>query len=549
MPIPRSRKDELTAFSVVLIPYVILVKAFWWVDEDAFISFRYAYNFARGNGLRFNLGEPVPVEGYSNFLWTLWCGLIEFLRGDVTFWAPLTSFLAGAILLYRVFVVLHRSLSLNLWVASLATLSLAVFPPFAVWSTSGLETVPVVLVQFLVFEHLVIRHRDTWRGGLAGLTLVLLRVEGVAWAILLGLAAMLSNWLTAARTRKVPLTFFAWVIVGFMIFVAWRYSYYESLISNTALAKNIGLSLAGLERGMQYVAVYMLTFLTPLLIVPAGIIALREKVRAVGLPTLALAVAPIGYSIAVGGDYMTMGRFLVPMFPFSTLLFAWLLEWLWERDPSRKGAAFVGATVAAVIAVSLLPAVDIHLMPERIRAAVDWKAPPYLSEVEKWNVQVRHARRQSEMALALKDVAAPGDSLVTHAIGALGYYSELFIFDRSGLVNREVAALPVSQLVAPGHDKLVPSEFFLKDRPTILEAEIVPMQAVDRTVQSFAEQRQHFEAGLAAHYVTDVKPLEVAEGVTVRRRLVSNLLYPVTSWNKRAGNRVPYAIVMLRQHH
>src|SRR5262245_40897395 len=36
--------------------------------DDAFISFRYAHNFAHGHGLVFNPGHE-RVEGYSNFLW------------------------------------------------------------------------------------------------------------------------------------------------------------------------------------------------------------------------------------------------------------------------------------------------------------------------------------------------------------------------------------------------------------------------------------------------------------------------------------------------
>src|SRR3954468_9274361 len=39
------------------------------IQDDAFISFRYADNLARGNGLVWNLGEY--VEGYTNFLWTI----------------------------------------------------------------------------------------------------------------------------------------------------------------------------------------------------------------------------------------------------------------------------------------------------------------------------------------------------------------------------------------------------------------------------------------------------------------------------------------------
>jgi len=39
------------------------------VQEDAFISIRYAQNLVDGHGLVYNAGER--VEGYTNFLWTL----------------------------------------------------------------------------------------------------------------------------------------------------------------------------------------------------------------------------------------------------------------------------------------------------------------------------------------------------------------------------------------------------------------------------------------------------------------------------------------------
>src|SRR5262249_17994384 len=47
-----------------------------WSCDDAYISSRYAQHLVEGHGLRFNLDprEP-PVEGYTNFLWTLWLAL------------------------------------------------------------------------------------------------------------------------------------------------------------------------------------------------------------------------------------------------------------------------------------------------------------------------------------------------------------------------------------------------------------------------------------------------------------------------------------------
>ena len=49
-----------------------------FVQDDAFITYRYARNLARGEGLVFNPGER--VEGYTNFLWTVMHWLPERLR-------------------------------------------------------------------------------------------------------------------------------------------------------------------------------------------------------------------------------------------------------------------------------------------------------------------------------------------------------------------------------------------------------------------------------------------------------------------------------------
>src|SRR6478672_9599209 len=43
---------------------------FNFVTDDAFISFVYSRNLAEHGKLVFNLGEH-PVEGYTNFLWTV----------------------------------------------------------------------------------------------------------------------------------------------------------------------------------------------------------------------------------------------------------------------------------------------------------------------------------------------------------------------------------------------------------------------------------------------------------------------------------------------
>ena len=84
------------------------------------------------------------------------------------------------------------------------------------------------------------------------------------------------------------------------------------------------------------------------------------------------------------------------------------------------------------------------------------------------------------MGRALREHAAPGDSIVYGAVGAIGYFSRLRVFDRNGLVTREVALRPApDELRSPGHDKNVPPEFFLREghRPTWLGVALAPAEA------------------------------------------------------------------------
>ena len=65
---------------------VLLSLTFLWalhnrfIQDDAFISFRYARNLVDGHGLVFNPGER--VEGYTNFLWTVLMAVSLALDAD-----------------------------------------------------------------------------------------------------------------------------------------------------------------------------------------------------------------------------------------------------------------------------------------------------------------------------------------------------------------------------------------------------------------------------------------------------------------------------------
>jgi arabinofuranosyltransferase len=69
MPRPWHRLVAPLAVAMLAALLLFHLSAFEKLNDDSFISFRYARNLAAGRGLVFNPGER--VEGYTNPLWVL----------------------------------------------------------------------------------------------------------------------------------------------------------------------------------------------------------------------------------------------------------------------------------------------------------------------------------------------------------------------------------------------------------------------------------------------------------------------------------------------
>ena len=113
------------------------------------------------------------------------------------------------------------------------------------------------------------------------------------------------------------------------------------------------------------VVVHFLIFLTPFALFLTTLFALRRERLAVGLPTALIAWAFPAYAIAVTGDFMVMGRFLVPGMAFQTLLLGWTLGDLSRGGQPRKlGAGLFGV---GLLVFGALPAWDVVLAPVELR--------------------------------------------------------------------------------------------------------------------------------------------------------------------------------------
>lgn len=472
---------HVVIIGVALAAYGALATRFWFVIDDAFITFRYSRNLASGLGIRYNAGETPPVEGYSNFLWMMLCAGFEWLRVDPVVLAPAVALLCGAAL---ILLVHHRLavIGVSLPAAAIGTVGLAAFPPVGLWGSTGLETMAFALSIYATFDALVLsRPRPNARVGVvAGIALCLMRVEGPAWAIVILLLACGARWLDgewpAARRRLASVA--GAIAAAFAVYFAWRYAYFGTLVSNTALAKAAVLSLR-FERGVNYVIGFFLTFpATPLVILGGAILAARETRRGAWLAVTAMACAFPIYALVVTGDFMPMGRFLLPAAPFWALLTALLVTGVVQAGRPVR-VALVTALGGALLAVQLAPAWNYHVLPrawlERFRFRHN--TPTFMTEFEVWQDQKNNADDWTHLGNALRRYAeqlAPAPrapSVVLGAIGAAGYYSGLFVFDRHGLVTPRVARRALSPdepLLSAGHDRRVAPEFFLDDEPTIL---------------------------------------------------------------------------------
>lgn len=524
---PEAATGERTGGARVLalglavgLPYALLVQRFWFVCDDAFISFRYSRNWALGHGPRYNLGDGAPVEGYSNFLWMAIGAVVERLGGDISFWMPLLSFVLGGLLLVHFSKTLIRYFDVDVEVATLSTLALACFPPFAVWSTGGLATMAQTLLTFVLYERLVLS-RDRWSGvgaGLAAAALALVRAEGIAWVVVLLIlgtgARLLSRENVSLRRRLAPVAVTAaMVAVIFTAYYAWRYDYYGTLVANTALVK-VSFGLEKLLRGISYVTGFFLAFVTPVVFLACGPAAIRRG----GVPAavaFTMAVAPPTYSAVVGGDYMTMGRMILAGIPFSILLLALALDTAWKNRLDRRGE--VALFAALVIAIGLLPASNIHIVPLSVREYFHFRhnREDVLSELEQWEKMDANAKHWRLRGMALGQVAGPDDSFVAAAIGAVGYYSNVYMYDRNGLVTREVAELPTFEPAdesSPGHEKTVDRDFFLGELPTFLQAKVVYGDNLRRRVRKMVTlPAWKLKGKMKRGWGYDVQPVDLPE--------------------------------------
>ncbi len=459
-----------TCVSIILTAIIFLillvhVNYLRFVCDDAFISFRYAKNFIEGHGLVYNIGER--VEGYTNFLWTLLLSLFMRMGFDPVVVSQVLGIwfsLATILLLLRINRWLYPSPNLFNY---LAPLLLACCGAYAAWSTGGLETSFFTFLIMLGSYFLITGINKTTHFIFSGITFAFVGMTRLDGVIFGGVTFLFVLYLAVVQKKIELKNLLLWIIsflIPFLVYFFWRWSYYEKFLPNTFYVKVGEESLY--HQGLVYLFDFVKRFWIWIMVIPLAFLgkALRSNVNLkMIIPYFVSLILVFSfYVIHVGGDFMDMFRFLVPILPFFFFLVQEGFRGMYFYPPiflKKKPKMILGILEICLIVLSMF----FLAYPSKESNKV-W----YRNGIDSIGLLREYAHIWSKVGLMFKDVAKPGESLSTTAAGAIPYYSELYTIDELGLTLKSPSGLEVRKTHRSGHYKVLVDEFLLSLKPTYI---------------------------------------------------------------------------------
>lgn len=444
-----NRLDRAPLFYLGVL-LLILLGAAWvlrFIQDDAFISFRYSYNLVEGWGLQFNPPgfDPKPVEGYTNFLWTMIMAVPIALGHDVI----IASQLLGLVCFFFALLGTYRLATELLGTRSEAIIAVLIAGTnftFISYATGGLETMLVTALLVWCFRVAAsLKTSDDWTlarmlmiSVLAGLAVLTRMDAGVFLMVIAGLLGL--RWLVLDKPlgQKLALAIVAATpavgMIGAWLF--WKIGYYQDIFPNTYYVKlsdeadPLVTALRGIFFSGKFLISYLvLPFLVILIVRFFKIVRDLNWLALVGILSLWLV-----YIIQTGGDFMEF-RFFVAAIPLLAIV---MVACLRQLDGFRLlmlaavigASAFHGGTFQRTGGIEAIRELNAHVLdgPEH------WK-----------KVGEAYKRYFGDIA--------PTPVLALGAAGAMPYYSRLPVIDMLGLTDEWVAKQGEVYSSRPGHQR------------------------------------------------------------------------------------------------
>jgi len=399
--------------------------------DDAYITFAFSKNLARGRGLIFS--HDVRVEGYTNFLWAVINALpIGLMPGrDPLQVARVLCFAAYGGLLFVTWRLAR--MFAGPVAAAAAVLLLAGWTDLTRAALSGLETIPHAMLVGLGACAYTRELNGERRSSLWWFTLAaLMRISGMVTLAFVVAFELMVRVLDRKLDLRGLLRWAGPPLLTFGVYFAWRWWYYELPLPTTYYAKTL-VDANDPDRAVRYIWDSMRDLGgLPMLALAMLHVARGFERRSAFL--FAAVLFEAAYILRVGADWMPFHRFWMPIAALALALVAGGLSELWK---ATRGATLPTRAGAGLLALASVAWVFVHVDSHRVNTPQEREKLRVAKEVQSHTRDDLYASRAFLRAI----IRRPGDVLATDYGGFFGFYSEASVIEMWGLCNRDIALL------------------------------------------------------------------------------------------------------------
>jgi len=415
--------------------YYHLTSEYNFIQDDSYISFRYADNFVNGNGLVFNLGER--VEGFTSFFWIMLLSIIKLLNLDLEFWSQVLSFSFGlgvittTYFIAKILLPSSGNIIFDLILFTLPSYLIAISGGFAYWSISGMETTLFILLLMFGFLFLL-KSRENTKSNYIATTFFLLsaltRPEGYYFLLVYFVYRFFIIRKHTVSIKPIIGREIVFAFIPFLLFFLFRLIYYGYPLPNTFYAK-AGISQFFLRRGFEYFLEFAkANLLYGVLFVVPIILLFDFKKYSAQLWLWGISFTYIVAIILIGGDVLPFHRLFLPVLPIIYILFVASAVYL----TSYLGNVFQKNIVTSVIILAVLFIGYINFKNEQ----------PKLNDIHATELGLVYKMKIYAKWVNEQQKDNNNVTVALSTIGAFSYFSNTRIIDLLGLTNEYIAHNP-----------------------------------------------------------------------------------------------------------
>lgn len=457
------RLKKLVAFRfrnvyLILIIFLVALLAIRnsFIQDDAFISFRYAHNLVAHHNFSWNETDSAKIEGYTNFLWTiLIAGFIQ-----MNFDPVIASMIMGILLGMGTVFITYKIAALILEdfrYALLAALLLGTNYSFNSYMTGGLETqlqtFLISLICLFSFKVMLMKNGSVVVKllliGLFSALAILTRLDSPLIIGLLVLSLLYHRYLTAGEKPFKIIYHLVLMAIPVLLIVIpwlyWKYTYYGDLLPNSFYLKGKVFSWEVLKFGIYYLfaffgGYYLLVFFVILPFQSGKIFQNRFIITFV-----VILVAWSAYILKVGGDFMEF-RFMVPVLPLLVITILWSIKQL-------EGSTARYVCILVILSGTISHQVTFYSF-HGIESIVKLNDHIYKSDANWAGIGTKLRQHFYD--------ARDRITIATTAAGAIPYYSELPTIDMLGINDKWIAIHgEAMEHFRPGHHKWAKLDYYI----------------------------------------------------------------------------------------